>query len=88
MAITASSLTFREYAILDRIQLLSKGGAIYYGLGSGALSYFEKLSRTPSPGASISDFLLDLVDEEADIFPGYRGLRDISTLEVHHRPSI
>ena len=32
--------------------------------------------------ASISDFLLDLVDEEADIFPGYRGLRDISTLEV------
>ena len=88
VAITASSLTFREYAILDRIQLLSKGGAIYYGLGSGALSYFEKLSRTPSPGASISDFLLDLVDEEADIFPGYRGLRDISTLEVHHRPSI
>ena len=51
VAITASSLTFREYAILDRIQLLSKGGAIYYGLGSGALSYFEKLSRTPSPGA-------------------------------------
>ena len=31
--------------------LLSPGGAIYYGLGSGALSYFEKLSRTPSPGA-------------------------------------
>jgi len=63
VAITAATLTFREYAILDRIQLLSKNGAIYYGLGSGALAYFEKLSRTPSPGASISDFLLDLVDE-------------------------
>ena len=43
-------------------------------------------TRSPSPCASISDFLLDLVDEEGDIFPGYRGLRDISTLEVcHHR---
>jgi len=64
VAITMSSLTFREYAILDRIQLLSPNGAIFFGSGSSAVSYFAQLGRTPSPGASISDFLLDLVDDD------------------------
>ena len=72
--ITSSSLTFREYAILDRIQLLSDRGYIYIGPGSNAVNYFSKLGRTPSPGASISDFLLDLVDESP-------GFVDLSILE-------
>ena len=72
--ITSSSLTFREYAILDRIQLLSDRGYIYIGPGSNAVNYFSKLGRTPSPGASISDFLFDLVDESP-------GFVDLSMLE-------
>jgi hypothetical protein len=33
-----------------------------------------------SPGASISDFLLDLVDEDTVLVPGYRGSRGMTAL--------
>ena len=33
-----------------------------------------------SPGASISDFLLDLVDEDTVVVPGYRGARGMTAL--------
>ena len=36
--------------------------SIYFGPGSSALTYFVRLGRIPTPGASISDFLMDLVD--------------------------
>lgn len=81
IAITAGNLTFREYAILDRIQLLSDEGAIYFGSGSSAVSYFAQFGRTPSPGASISDFLLDLVE---DLNSGYiegTALRKMTMLQ-------
>jgi ABC-type multidrug transport system ATPase subunit len=83
VVITAGSLTFREYAILDRIQLLSNNGtgSIFYGPGSSAVAYFARLGRTPSPGASISDFLLDLVDEDTVIVSGHRGARGRTALE-------
>jgi hypothetical protein len=63
VAISAGNITFREYAIIDRIQLLTHTGSIYFGAGSAAISYFGHLGRTPFPGASISDFLFDLVDD-------------------------
>ena len=49
VVITAGSLTFREYAILDRIQLLSNRGtgSIFFGPGSSAVAYFARLGRTP-----------------------------------------
>ena len=68
VAVTMTSLTFREYAMLDKIQLLSSNGSIYFGAVSRAMNYFASLKRTPSPGASISDFLLDMVDD--DLWPG------------------
>lgn len=68
VVISMTSLTFREYAMLDKIQLLSSNGSIYFGSVSKAVNYFAGLGRTPSPGASISDFLLDLVDD--DMWPG------------------
>jgi len=77
VAITVSSLTFREYAVIDRIQLLSTNGYIYFGAGSSALTYFEALQRTPFAGESISDFLLDLVDDE--FMPGF--YKDMQKLE-------
>ncbi len=36
--------------------------SIYFGAGSSALTYFVRMGRMPTPGASISDFLMDLVD--------------------------
>ena len=36
--------------------------SIYFGAGSSALTYFVSRGRVPTPGASISDFLMDLVD--------------------------
>ena len=54
VAITISNLTFREYAVIDRIQLLSTNGFIYFGAGSSALAYFAALQRTPFAGESIS----------------------------------
>eukprot|EP01036_Dinobryon_divergens_P031422 gene31421-40816_t len=77
VAITVSNLTFREYAVIDRIQLLSTNGFIYFGAGSSALAYFAALQRTPFAGESISDFLLDLVDDE--FMPGF--YKDIQKLE-------
>lgn len=68
VVVSMTSLTFREYAMLDKIQLLSSNGSIYFGSVSRAVNYFAGLGRTPSPGASISDFLLDLVDD--DMWPG------------------
>ena len=41
---------------------------VYFGSGASAVSYFSGLGRTPAPGASITDFLLDLVDDE--MWPG------------------
>ena len=38
------------------------------------------LSLSLSPGASISDFLLDLVDEDTVVLPGYRGARGMTAL--------
>ena len=117
VAISMTSLTFREYAMLDNIQILSSNGTgkldfqttttlyccylkwcirqlcsssiishnitniahnhhtdiplkttVYFGSGASAVSYFSGLGRTPAPGASITDFLLDLVDDE--MWPG------------------
>lgn len=61
--VTSGSLTFREFAILDKIQMLTQTSCIYFGLGSSAVSYFGKLGRKPSPGDSISDFLFDLCED-------------------------
>lgn len=36
--------------------------SIFFGPGSSALTYFVRLGRMPTPGASISDFLMDLVE--------------------------
>ena len=80
VAMTATSLTFREYAMLDKIQLLSSNGSIYFGAVSGAMNYFASLQRTPSPGASISDFLLDLVDDE--LWPGGYSDAHLAFLET------
>ena len=80
VAITVSSLTFREYAVLDRIQLLSAQGLghIYFGAGAAALAHFATLQRSPFAGESISDFLLDLVDDE--FMPGLLH-KDLQKLE-------
>jgi ABC-type multidrug transport system ATPase subunit len=63
IAITSDHLSFREYAILDRVQLLTNVGSIFFGAGARAVSFFEQFGRTPSPGASIPDFLFYLVDD-------------------------
>ena len=68
VAIALNALTFREYAMLDTIQIISSLGSVYFGPGASAANYFRQLGRTPSPGASITDFLLDLVDD--DMWPG------------------
>jgi len=68
VAISLNALTFREYAMLDNIQIISSLGSVYFGPGASAANYFRQLGRTPSPGASITDFLLDLVDD--DMWPG------------------
>ena len=53
----------------ERCDSKSSGGAaavgassIFFGPGSFALTYFVHLGRMPTPGASISDFLMDLVE--------------------------
>ena len=68
VAISLNALTFREYAMLDNIQIISSLGSVYFGPGASAANYFRQLGRTPSPGASITDFLVDLVDD--DMWPG------------------
>lgn len=40
----------------------ASASSIYFGSGSAALPYFVSKGRIPTPGASISDFLMDLVD--------------------------
>ncbi len=79
IVITMNSLTFREYAILDRVQILSSNGSIYLGTGAAAASTFAQMGRKPSPGASITDFLLDLIDD--DMTTGEHDLRHIHFLE-------
>ncbi len=85
VALTMTSLTFREYAMLDKIQLLSSNGSIYFGAVSGAMNYFASLNRTPSPGASISDFLLDMVDD--DLWPGGYSDAHLTFLESEAQKS-
>jgi|MDTB01.3.fsa_nt_gb ABC-type multidrug transport system ATPase subunit len=85
VALTMTSLTFREYAMLDKIQLLSSNGSIYFGAVSGAMNYFTSLKRTPSPGASISDFLLDMVDD--DLWPGGYSDAHLTFLETQAQKS-
>ena len=85
VALTMTSLTFREYAMLDKIQLLSSNGSIYFGAVSRAMNYFASLKRTPSPGASISDFLLDMVDD--DLWPGGYSDAHLAFLETQAQKS-
>ncbi len=80
VVITASSLSFREYAMLDSLQILSSNGSVYFGTGAAAIRYFDELGRSPSPGASVTDFLFDLVN---DAFSGGYADAHISWLEVH-----
>ena len=80
VCISLVSLTFREYAMLDNVQLLSSKGSLYLGSGANAANYFRQLDRTPSPGASITDFLLDLVDD--DMWPGGYADAHLTYLET------
>ena len=47
--VTMNSRSFREYAILDSLQILSNNGSMYLGTGTGAAaaSYFAQMGRKP-----------------------------------------
>ena len=41
------------------------------------MSYFERLGRTPFAGESVSDFLLELVNDEFYFIPAQRELEKV-----------
>ncbi|KAK9820397.1 hypothetical protein WJX72_009913 [[Myrmecia] bisecta] len=60
----------RLYQQLDKLLLLSKGHVMYYGRGSQADDWFDKLGYTLPYRVNVADFILDL--SSADVYTDKR----------------
>ncbi|KAL3830292.1 hypothetical protein ACJIZ3_019094 [Penstemon smallii] len=52
----------RVYQMFDDLLVLSEGRCIYFGKGSEAMEYFERVGFSPSFAMNPADFLLDLAN--------------------------